>query len=259
MYRPSPEEIALLEAIKEVEEEKKRKERMKKYLELALPLLLSAILLLYIGSRTGIIPIGFENSTSVLILTAQNIPDNLTVYREAGYMFDIRNVTPSYNLRVEELAKYDVVVLYDVNELSFEQRESLFNYITKGGTLIVVKCSGTLLPESDLVNDVNNRFVGWYGFDNYMPVQIADCSIKNASGVLSLTFEELNVDVKNLEVTSVDVKEDSDVLGYIFTDKGKDVAIAYKRALLGKTVYFSYDPFKTPAAFMEVLTYIRKG
>ncbi len=182
----------------------------------------------------------------------------------------------------QQLEEYKVVVLDQhagetvfAHSVSRQVGEALENFVRTGGTLIVVMDSGIYRsgPNESIASDV----VGWTAsFGDVVPVECdttisgqgscqipifstgrikrVDLSHKIMEGIESAPSSAL----PSYTIKTFDVKEASDVIALIESDEGQTFpAILEKKKLLGKTIYFNYDPALTPGIWQNTLEYIR--
>ncbi|HLC36728.1 MAG TPA: hypothetical protein VJK05_03940 [archaeon] len=174
----------------------------------------------------------------------------------------------------QQLAQYDLIMLDQSNqstkEVSFELGEAIANYVRRGGKLIIVKDSGIYRPNTFDI-------IGWKStFQGIIPV---DCQV-GVAGVHSCA-QPINVigrivrqdqdhrimdgiefapanerDRYVLETFDVDVVSGNEV-AYIETQGRAYPAIVESRSIIGKVIYFNYDPGKSRGIFENTLRYLR--
>ncbi len=185
----------------------------------------------------------------------------------------------------EQPEEHDIVLLdqhmgtvpYD-KSVSRVLGEAIENYVMTGGKLVVVMDSGIYRSGGEgrgIANDV----IGWKEtFGNIIPVECDEV----AQGILTCTqpiiiegkIERLEADSEImqgietapadpsyglLDIITFDVKPLGEQVAYINSEEdGKNYpGIVEKNLLIGKIIYFNYDPAITPGIWQNTLEYLR--
>lgn len=174
----------------------------------------------------------------------------------------------------EQLAQYDLVMLDQSNqtskEISRQLGDALENYVKKGGKLIVVKDSAVRRPDTFDV-------IGWKAtLGDIMPVT-CDRTINNQPsctqpinvvGKVRRQVEKHPI-MAGIEVAPAEPGDDMILSTFDVTVKGTEIAymddsrgnyftaIAEAKIIIGKVIYFNYDPGKTRGIFENTLDYLR--
>jgi len=186
----------------------------------------------------------------------------------------------------EQLANYDVILLDQhlganpyQKSVSRTLGEAIENYVKTGGKLIVVMDSGIYRSGGIYGTGVASDVIGWKEtFGDIIPV---DCDIGTNQRatcvqpiVLTGKVHRVDYDSKIMEgievapadpaygpltILTFDVKATGNIVAYI-----KNIAtaayypgIVEKRLLIGKVIYFNYDPAMTPGIWSNTLEYLR--
>jgi hypothetical protein len=186
----------------------------------------------------------------------------------------------------EQLAQYDVILLdQHLGATPYEKSvsrtlgEAIENYVKTGGKLVVVMDSGIYRSGGIYGTGVASDTIGWAAtFGDIIPV---DCDIGTNSRatcvqpiVLTGKVHRVDYDSKIMEgievapadpaygpltIITFDVKPTGNIIAYI-----KNIAtasyypgIVEKRLLIGKVIYFNYDPAMTPGIWSNTLEYLR--
>jgi hypothetical protein len=263
------------------------RERLAYHFEGLIPLILLIIIAAVVGDYFNFweIPfvgqfIGEQKPMQMLIignpqkqtLDILNQNKDLVVYR-------IRN---AYSLRAtpeEILAQYDVVMLDQTGYASNDKKalprmvgDALVGFVQKGGKLIVVKDSGIYRPGAP-------ELVGWKAtIGDIVPVDCValpngdpSCTkpINVRGEIWRQDFDhpimagiEVIPPMQNqppLQLQVFDVTPTGNEIAFVqASDKSNwYTAIVEKRTMLGKVIYFNYQPWKTPGVFEKTLKYLR--
>lgn len=176
-----------------------------------------------------------------------------------------------------QLAQYDIVMLDQSNqavkEVSRQLGEAIQKYVKSGGKLIVVKDSGIRRPDSPDV-------LGWKAtFADIVPVE---CTYQGITNTPSCTqpmlirgkiyaqdvrhrimqgFEVVPPEGNNtlLLLESFDVTPNGNEIAYMQDARTEKYlpAIVEKPLVVGKSIWFNYDPGLTPGIFEATLDYLR--
>lgn len=247
-----------------------------------IPLIIILIIAAVAGAWLGFWEIPFitpEGPVDMLVIGSPSL-DTASVLDNAKNLVQYRVIEDPNALRTnseEKLAQYDIVMLDQSNKmqkmLPSTVGEALDDFVKKGGKLIVIKNSGIYNPEAP-------ELVGWmanFGSD-IVPVECVrtkenypSCTVsRNVTSVLERAdFDhEIMMGIEQVPATMD--------MGYLYLEvfpvalNGHEIAtirdvqstkyfvgIAEKRLLLGKSLYFNYDPGKTPGIFRNTLKYLR--
>ena len=184
----------------------------------------------------------------------------------------------------QQLEQYDVVLLdqhlgampYD-HSVSRQLGEELQNFVRTGGKLVVVMDSGIYRsgPEGTVASDI----ASWKAnFDDLMPVECDRLPSEIGSCEVPLFFagrirrSDLSHDLMTgiesapsspalppYSVKAFDVRPIGDVVAIIEDDASEKSfpGIVEKKKLLGKVIYFNYDPALSPGIWQNTLEYLR--
>ncbi|MDP6671283.1 MAG: hypothetical protein QGI60_05740 [archaeon] len=184
----------------------------------------------------------------------------------------------------QKLEEYDVIVLdQHVGETLFDHSvsrqlgEALQNYVRTGGKLIVVMDSG--IYRSGTEGTISSDVANWEAnFADLVPVKCetgvdeigscqkaiftngrikrVDLSHKIMAGIEAAP---LNPTMPPYALKNFDVKETGDIVAIIEEEGSSKTfpAIVEKKKLLGKVIYFNYDPAITPGIWQNTLEYLR--
>ncbi|MFH0715143.1 MAG: hypothetical protein V1847_05370 [Candidatus Diapherotrites archaeon] len=181
------------------------------------------------------------------------------------------------------LANYDIVILDQEaqasKEVSRQLGEAIQNYVSKGGKLIVVKNSGIFRPAAADV-------LGWTAnFGNIVPVECTTQGMSNtpscldsaavpvrgklypgANGFNHPIMQGYQDGVPSMPGTTLSVMNIFDVtlapgaqeVAYLQDERNNAYypAIVESPQLVGKSLYFNYDPGATPGIFQATLDYL---
>lgn len=264
------------------------------YAEAALPVALLIILALIFAVKLGFINLGgislFSKPTTVLILTddptSQEIQATLQVLHKDASYYQIKTrtmtLTPNKRIYAKSLADADVIMLYEVDNkvLSVEQRKELAKYLKAGGKLLVVKDSGTYVPQCDVLGtncDPQAReWVGWMFLSDYMPVECDDEASCQPQSVSDAVIESIDTDnpiVKPFADRPINIGTTDAIVQLQPSDNGVDVADIYvggvdnpqavfpaitvSEGMFGtKVIHFNFDPWQSKALLINAILYL---
>jgi len=186
----------------------------------------------------------------------------------------------------EQLAEFDMILLdqhmgitpYD-KSVSRALGEAIENYVMTGGKLVVVMDSGIYRSGGEFGTGIANDVIGWKAtFGDIMPVECDE----GVQGTITCTqpvfvtgkIERLDADSKimegietapadprygSLNMITFDVKPVGNQIAYINNAEGTKnyPGIVEKNLLIGKMIYFNYDPAITPGIWQNTLEYLR--
>jgi len=272
-------------------EEKKKKKTI--FAEAVLPVALLVILALIFAVKLGFINLSFlpffNQPVDVLILTdnqtATEIQNTLQVLQKEASYYRIKvrvlQLSPTKRIYAQQLADADIVLLYQTSNeptLSLIQRREIAKYLKAGGKMIVVKNSGTYVPECDVVgvncNPNATMWVGWLELKDFMPVECTseETCIPESVGTATLYtidpehpimrgFEEVPLDnalvIKELQLSKNGIDIADIYEGGIDNPVGVYPGITVSSGLMGtKVIHFNYDPWMTKDIFIQAILYL---
>jgi len=190
--------------------------------------------------------------------------------------YRIRDADSLRTNAVDKLAQYDIIMLDQSNQeskmLPSTVGEALHGFVTKGGKLIVVKNSGIYNPEA-------LELVGWmanFGSE-IVPVECTPTKDNYPSCIypINMTAELERADFGHPIMLGIEKVPATGFDEYLYVEifpvssKGNEIAtirdvqstkyypgIVEKTLLFGKSIYFNYDPGKTPGIFRNTLKYL---
>ncbi len=273
-------------------QEEAEKRRRVKFAEAALPLALLVILAIIFAVKLGFIDLSFlpffNQPVDVLILTDSSsdvsIQRLIQVLQEQASYYKIKarvlQLSPNKRIFAQQLADADVVVLYETETyptLSLQQRKEIAKYLKTGGKLIVVKNSGTYIPQCDVLGecDPNAReWVGWLELEDFMPVECyeeAACqpeSVKNATlytidpeHPVMRGFESIEMgtvtSIKELQISKSGVDIADVYEGGIENPEAVFPGVTVSQGVFGvRVIHFNYDPWVTKNVFINAVLYL---
>ena len=232
--------------------------------------------------------IPFEVSTSKidLLVIGNASPAMQTILNQDMSLVDytVKSASQLELSPEQQFEGYDVILLdqhlgathFD-HSISRQLGEALENYVRTGGKLVVVMDSGIYRsgPDGTISSDIS----GWKAnLGDIIPVECVkdvteigtcekpitlnarikrlDLSHKIMAGIEAAP---LNPELPPYSLTTFDVKDVGDVIAIIDDEASTKTfpAIVEKKKLLGKTVYFNYDPASTPGIWQNTLEYLR--
>ncbi len=222
--------------------------------------------------------IELENKKTKILLigsSSQEVIDILNENRET-VEYDMKTVEALENNAKEQIKPYNIIILDQSEqakkEITKNIGDSIFEFVKEGGNLIVVKDSGIRRPDTADI-------IGWKNtFGDLVPVN-CDRMVNNnptcterillrgklytenskhpiMNGVdfypveaeLFASFETFDIDVTGTQIAYL-------------KSSGQDgksyPAIAEKKTLLGKVVYFNYNPGKTRGILENTIDYLK--
>jgi hypothetical protein len=264
------------------------KSKLTRNLEGLIPLILIIIIAAFLGHKFGLWNIPFLGGAEPIQMLVIGQPSaDLLVLLDQDKDILYYRVTDAAALNVspeEQLAQYDIVLLdqhlgataYE-HSVSRQLGEALENFVRTGGKLIVVMDSG--IYRSGPGNTVAADVVGWEAnFGDIMPVKCevgpkdksscetpftikgrivrADFSHKIVKGI---ERAPASPELSAYAIKTFDVRIVGDTVAVIKDDSSTKTfpAIVEKKKLLGKVIYFNYEPGLTPGLFQNTLEYLR--
>lgn len=263
------------------------------HLEGLIPIILIIVIAFFIAAKFGVLtsttPVigplvslvpGSEKPASIIIIgtPSKYTMEVLNSNRELVYPITTRSAEAVSRNAKQQLAQYDIVLLDQSQqankEVSRALGEALQNYVSSGGKLITVLDSGIRQP---------NEFgaLGWKtSFGDIIPVECRLESITNQPGctnkstVMGRIFpgafgfkhrimrgvEQYPMEEqKLLKETVLDVTVSGNEIAYLEDARTKKQypAIVEAPTIVGKSIYFNYDPGTTPALLTATLDYLK--
>ena len=266
------------------------KSKLTRNLEGLIPLILIIIIAAFLGHRFGIWTIPFlgGNDTIQMLVIGQPSADMLSMLdQDKDLLYYRTRDASSLNVAPEEqLAQYDIVMLdqhmgstaFD-HSISRQAGEALENFVKTGGKLIVVMDSAIYRSGGMYGTGIASDIIGWKAtFGSVVPVE-CDISQNDAKTcvqpihIVGRLFRN-DFDHKIMEgievapadprfppltIVTFDVKPSGNQIAYIKNEVTQSYypAIVEKRLLIGKALYFNYDPALTPGIWQNTLEYLR--
>ncbi len=254
------------------------------HLEGLIPLVLILIIVAFLGAKFGFwnLPFlpGMNQKISLLIIGAPSDNINNVLFENRDLVQYRIKDAPSMSINAkEQLAQYDVVMLNQSTladkSITRQLGDALENYVKTGGKLITVMDSGIYRGgEMGIAKDVT----GWVGtIGDIVPVDcvpLAD-NTPSCTQPLNIRGQIVRADfshpiMKGIEFApSLPGEEPYAITTFKISETGKEIAyiknmvtpayypgIVEKNLVLGKSIYFNYDPGLTPAIFEKTLEYL---
>ncbi len=262
---------------------------LSKNLEGFIPLILILIIAFFlaikfgvIGSSTPIIGVvadvfGGGGGPASMLIIGNSSQETINVLNESADLvqFRVKSAEDLERNPKEQLAQYDIILLDQSMEsnktVSRALGEAVENYVKSGGKLIVVKNSGIYRKNAPDV-------IGWEAtFGDVVPVE-CDRVVAGkptctqpivVKGKIYREDEDHQI-MRGIEMAPADPNLDIVVEAFDVSRTGKEVAyiqdavtkryytaIVEKNLIIGKSIYFNYNPGKTPGIFQETLEYFR--
>ena len=257
------------------------KSRASYHLEGLIPLILIVIIVAYLGMQFGFwdLPfIGGQQPAQMLIIGEPSFDTKYVLDQNPDLVkYRIRTAESLERSPKEQLAQYDIIMLdqsYQANkEVSRQLGEAIENYVKTGGKLITVMDSGILRKGAADI-------VGWKAtFGDIVPVScergqndMPTCLPNQAITIVGRIWRQ-DFDHKIMEgievapaepeaaifLTVFDVAPVGNEIAYVQTiPEGKFYpAIVEKPLIIGKSIYFNYDPGRTRGIFEKTLKYLK--
>ena len=259
-------------------------------LEALIPLILIVIIAAFLGHRFGLwdIPfLGGQDQVQMLVIGQPSVDlvadldnqNDLVYYR-------VRNASDLDTAPQDQLAQYDIVLLdqhlgatpYE-KSISRTLGEALENYVKTGGKLVVVMDSGIYRSGGIYGTAVATDVVGWKAtFGDIIPVEcdLGQSSIPTCKEPIATQGKLHRIDfdhkiMEGIEVAPADprygplslitfkVKPTGSLVAQIkhVSTAANYPGIVEKKLLIGKVIYFNYDPATTPGIWQNTLEYLR--
>ena len=269
------------------------KSRISYHLEGLIPILLILIIAFFLAARFGVItsttPIlgplaslvpGAEKPATMLIIgtPSRYTMEVLSRNRELVYPITTRSAEAVSRSAEQQLAQYDIVLLdqsaQSNKEVSRALGAAVQKYVNSGGKLITVLDSGIREP---------NEFgaLGWKTtFGNTIPVECRLESMTNQPGCTKKVtlngrifpgaygwkhrimrgIEQYPLEQSKLiRETVLDITNTGNEIAYIEDARTKIqyTAISEAPTIVGKSIYFNYDPGTSPTILEATLDYVK--
>ena len=257
------------------------KARLSYHFEGLIPLILILIVVVLAGAWLGFwdIPYITHSAPAKMLVIGQPSQETTAVLDDLKDLVQYR-IRSADSLRIspkEQLAQYDIIMLDQSNSTAgpFVSRalgEAIRGYVKKGGKLIIVKNSG-------IFREGAPEIVGWLAnMGDLAPVECVPDkqNVPTCVQPIWVTGELIRIDFEHpimegiekvpalpgdppLSVEVFDVAVKGNEIAYI-----KDLystkyypGIVEKNLILGKVIYFNYDPGKTPGILQKTIRYLR--
>jgi len=266
------------------------KSKVTRNLEALIPLILIVIIAAFLGHKFGLwtIPfLGGAEQVQVLVIGQPSVDllADLDNQRDLVY-YRVKDAADLDAAPQEQLAQYDIVLLdqhlgmtpYE-KSVSRTLGEALENYVRTGGKLVVVMDSGIYRSGGIYGTGVASDVIGWKAtFGDIIPVEcdlgpndIPTCKqpIATIGKIYRLDFDSKimeGIEVAPadprygpLSILTFDVKPTGQQVAYIkhIATASNYPAIVEQKLLVGKSIYFNYDPAMTPGIWQNTLEYLR--
>ncbi len=264
--------------------------RVTRNLEALIPLILIVIIAAFLGHKFGFWTIPFLGGADQVQMIVIGEPSvdllaDLDNQRDLVY-YRVRHASELDAAPQDILAQYDIVLLdqhmgttpYD-KSVSRTLGEALQNYVKGGGKLIVVMDSGIYRSGGIYGTAVATDVTGWEAtFGDIIPVQCdtGPNEMKTCTVPIATTGKIYRQDfdhkiMKGIEVApsdprygplsivTFDVKPVGQQVAYIkhIATASNYPGIVEKKMIIGKSIYFNYDPAMTPGIWQNTLEYLR--
>ncbi len=259
-------------------------------LEALIPLILIVIIAAFLGHRFGLweIPfLGGSEQVQMLVIGQPSIDllADLDNQRDLVY-YRVKNASDLDMAPQQQLAQYDIVLLdQHLGATPYEKSvsrtlgEAIENYVRTGGKLIVVMDSGIYRSGGIYGTGVAADVIGWRAtFGDIIPVEcsleandIPSCKqpIATMARIHMIDFDHKIME--GIEVAPADPRYGPlSIITFNVRPTGNHIAqikhiatasnypgIVEKRLLIGKAIYFNYDPAITPGIWQNTLEYLR--
>ena len=266
------------------------KSKLTRNLEGLIPLILIIIIAVFVLAKFDIIDIPFLSGSEpmqVLVIGQPSAAMMAMLDQDKDVVYYRIKDAAALNVSPEEqLAQYDLVILdqhlgttaYD-KSVSRSLGEALENFVRTGGKLIVVMDSGIYRSGGIYGTGVASDIVGWKAnFGDVVPVRCdkAHNDIPTCKQPIYVTGRIYREDFdhrimegievapadpryESLSMITFDVKPTGNQVAYIknVVTPSYYPAIVENRLILGKSIYFNYDPALTPGIWQNTLEYLR--
>jgi hypothetical protein len=266
------------------------KSNVLKNLEGLIPLILIIVIAAFLGAKFGLWNIPFLSAAEPMqvLIIGQPSPELEIILDQDKDLVWYRMKDPgalSVN-PADQLAQYDLVILdqhlggsmYE-KSVSRTLGEGLENYVRTGGKLVTIMDSGIYRSGGIYGTGVASDIVGWTAtFRDIIPVEcdMGKGGIPTCTTPIHITGRIYREDYDNkimegievapadkryppLTMITFDVKPKGNQAAYIKNEVTPSYypAIVEKRLIVGKSIYFNYDPALTPGIWENTLEYLR--
>ena len=253
-------------------------------LEAFIPIILIIIIGLLLAMKLGIVALPFDipgisggQPSEMLIIGASSIETLSELSKNPDLVHYRQHIDPTYFERnpADMIANYDIIWIDQSEQAdkTIPRRlgEAIEDFVKRGGKLVVVKDSGILREGA---YDV----IGWEAtFNDVVPVKcdrviqgIPSCMVPYHVMGEGLRDDEDHRIMRGIERAPFDPNLLITVDLFDVTSTGKEVAfiresgtdrtypaIIEKSMVIGKSIYFNYNPGKTPGILANTLEYLR--
>jgi len=262
---------------------------LSKNLEGFIPLILILIIAFFlaikfgvIGSGTPVIGVvadifGGNGGPASMLIIGNSSQETINVLNGSTDLvqFRVKSAEDLERNPKEQLAQYDIILLDQSMEsdktVSRALGAAIENYVKSGGKLIVVKNSGIYRKGAPDV-------IGWEAtFGDVVPVECDRVVAGKPTCTQSIVVkgkiyreDEDHAIMRGIEMAPADPNLDVILETFDVTRAGKEIAymqdtvtkryytaIVEKSLIVGKSIYFNYNPGKTPGILQETLEYLR--
>jgi len=266
------------------------KSKLTRNLEGLIPIILIIIIAAFLGHRFGLFEIPFLEGSQPMRMLVIGYPsgDMLAMLDQDKDIVQYR-IRDAASLTVspdEQLSEYNIVLLdqhlggtfYD-HSVSRELGKAIENFVRTGGKLIIVMDSGIYSSGGIFGTGVAADSIGWeVSFGDIVPVKcnkaandVPTCTqpIYTVGRVWREDFDHRvmqGIEVapadpryEPLSVTTFDVTPTGNQLAYFKNVQTPSYfpAIVEKKLIIGKSIYFNYNPAFTPGIWRNTLEYLR--
>ena len=266
------------------------KSGMRRNLEGLIPLILIIIIAAFLGHKIGLWTIPFLGSAEpmqVLVIGGPSADLSIILDQDKDLVwYRVKDPAALAVNPTEQLAQYDLVILdqhlggrmYD-KSVSRSLGEGLENYVRTGGKLVTVMDSGIYRSGGIYGTGVASDVVGWRAtFGDIIPVEcdLSRGDMPTCTMPISLPAKVHREDFDHklmegieiapadpryppLNIITFDVKPMGNQVAYLKHVQTPSYypAIVEKRLIIGKSIYFNYDPALTPGIWENTLEYLR--
>ncbi|MDD5148785.1 MAG: hypothetical protein PHH08_04955 [Candidatus ainarchaeum sp.] len=266
------------------------KSSLRRNLEGLIPLILIIVIAAFLGAKFGLWTIPFLSGPEPMqvLVIGQPSPELAVILDQDRDLAWYRvkdpaamSVNPS-----DQLAQYDLVILDQHLGASMYEKsvsrvlgEALENYVRTGGKLVTVMDSGIYRSGGIYGTGVASDVVGWTAtFRDIVPAEcdIGKGEIPTCTMPIHITGRIYREDfdskiMEGIEVAPADIRYPPlSMITFDIKPKGNQVAyiknevtpsyypaVVEKTLVVGKSIYFNYDPALTPGIWENTLEYLR--
>ncbi|MDO8626892.1 MAG: hypothetical protein Q7K42_00370 [Candidatus Diapherotrites archaeon] len=217
----------------------------------------------------------YDSPKEMLILGSPST-DTLNVLNENRRLvnYTVRKAEDLERNPKEQLSDYSIVFLDQSNQqdksVSFELGEALTDWVKKGGKLVLIKDSGIYRPGTYDVIGWKSTFLGTipvgcerliegkHSCTTPVTVRAQIVSQKRDHPIMKGIDRAPAREEDRFILTTFPVERIGTELAYIESDTGETyTAIVESKLVIGKVLYFNYDPGMTRGIFEQTLKYLR--